>query len=138
MPPTLRKPRWVSPRTGCSTLMTSAPQSARMAPAAGTNVNCASSRTRKPAITFTISGTLLGVERHRKRRRRTEGLAVDVRVVVGPQLDVGQSTQQAFECDAGFQPRQAKTQAGVLAGGEGDVGHVGRDASCPPSPEWPA
>src|SRR5438128_376047 len=32
-PPMLMKPRWVSPRTGCSTLMTSAPQSARMAPA---------------------------------------------------------------------------------------------------------
>ena len=66
MPPMLRKPRWVSPRTGCSILMTSAPQSARMAPAAGTKVNCATSRTRTPSITLTISGTLLRVERHRK------------------------------------------------------------------------
>ncbi len=31
----LMKPRWVSPRTGCSTLMTSAPQSARIAPGRG-------------------------------------------------------------------------------------------------------
>ena len=48
----LMKPRWVSPRTGCSTLMTSAPQSARIAPAAGTKVNCATSRTRTPSITL--------------------------------------------------------------------------------------
>ena len=51
-PPMLMKPRWVSPRTGCSTFMTSAPQSARIAPAAGTNVNWATSRTRTPCITL--------------------------------------------------------------------------------------
>src|SRR6478735_4545769 len=63
-PPMLMKPRWVSPRTGCSTLMTSAPQSARMAPAAGTKVNCATSRTRTPSITLIKSAlpvaTLVG------------------------------------------------------------------------------
>src|SRR6185369_1209261 len=48
------KPRWVSPRTGCSTLITSAPQSARMALATGTKVNCASSRMRTPSMTLTI------------------------------------------------------------------------------------
>src|SRR5262245_6611294 len=114
MPPMLRKPRWVSPRTGCSTLMTSAPQSARIAPAAGTNVNCASSRTRKPSITLTIFGTLLRLERHGKRGRRTERLAVDVWIAVGQQGDVGQTVQQAFERDPGFQPRQVQTQTGVL------------------------
>ena len=57
-PPMLMKPRWVSPRTGCSTLMTSAPQSARIAPAAGTNVNCATSRTRTPSITLVTSQPL--------------------------------------------------------------------------------
>src|ERR1700733_9393806 len=54
-PPMLMKPRWVSPRPGCSTLMTSAPQSARIAPAAGTKVNWATSRTRTPAITLITS-----------------------------------------------------------------------------------
>ncbi len=69
-------------------------------------------------------GTYFGVECHRKRRRRTEGLTVDVRVAIGQQVDVGQPIQQAFERDPGFQPRQVQTQAGVLAGGEGDVRHV--------------
>src|SRR3974390_113288 len=100
MPPMLRKPRWVSPRTGCSILSTSAPQSARIAPAAGTNVNCASSRTRKPSITLTICATLLGVKRHRKCRRRPEGLTVDVGVFLGQQVDVAQSIEQAFDRDA--------------------------------------
>src|SRR6201996_9254559 len=118
MPPMLMKPRWVSPRAGCSTLRTSAPQSARMAPAAGTNVNCATSRTRKPSMTLTISGTLLGVERHRKRIRGTEGLPVDMRVVVGQQGDVGQPIQQAFQRYPGLQSRQVQAQAGVLTGGE--------------------
>src|ERR1700724_648160 len=43
-------PRWASPVSACSTLITSAPQSARTAPAAGTKVNCATSRTRTPSI----------------------------------------------------------------------------------------
>src|SRR5580698_1057736 len=106
MPPMLRKPRWVSPRTGCSIFRTSAPQSARMAPAAGTNVNCATSRTRKPAITLTIVGTLLCVERDRKGCRRTERLPVDMRIVVGQQGDIDQTIQQAADRDAGFQARQ--------------------------------
>src|SRR4029077_4084841 len=98
MPPILRKPRWVAPRTGCSILRTSAPQSARMAPAAGTNVNCANSRTRKPDIAFTIPRSpLLWVERDRKCRRRTERLTVDVWVGVGAQVDVGQSGQQTLQ-----------------------------------------
>src|SRR5947209_4698258 len=51
-PPIVAIPRWVSPRSGCSTLITSAPQSARIAPAAGTNTNCATSRTRTPFMTL--------------------------------------------------------------------------------------
>src|SRR5260370_13459429 len=47
---------WASPVSACSTLITSAPQSARTAPAAGTNVNCATSRTRTPSIGRSISG----------------------------------------------------------------------------------
>src|SRR3954453_9101027 len=43
-------PRWASPVTACSTLITSAPQSASTAPAAGVKVNCATSRTRTPSI----------------------------------------------------------------------------------------
>src|SRR4029079_9844735 len=124
MPPIERKPRWVSPRTGCSTLMTSAPQSARIAPAAGTKVDWATSRTRTPSITLiTIRppGRFVSphcAKRNRKRRRGTEGLTVDVRVVVGDQLDFGQSVEQAFERDPGLHPGQVPPEAGVLACGK--------------------
>src|SRR6202043_4179854 len=47
-PNALPKPRWASPVTGCSIFTTSAPQSARTAPADGTKVNCATSSTRTP------------------------------------------------------------------------------------------
>src|SRR4029453_2243249 len=50
-PPTVSSPRCASPRVGCSTLITSAPQSASTAPADGTNVYSATSRTRTPSIT---------------------------------------------------------------------------------------
>src|SRR5262249_5536510 len=48
-------PRWGSPCTGCSTLITSAPQSASTAPAAGTNHHCATSMTRTPCSTASIA-----------------------------------------------------------------------------------
>src|SRR3546814_2559188 len=47
-------PRCVSPRTGCSTFITSAPHSASTAPAAGTKTNWATSSTRTPFITCFI------------------------------------------------------------------------------------
>ena len=50
-PPTVSSPRCASPRVGCSTLITSAPQSASTAPADGTKVYSATSRTRTPSIT---------------------------------------------------------------------------------------
>src|SRR6201996_602203 len=53
-PSTLTSPRWASPVTGCSILTTSAPQSASTAPADGTYVNCATSRTRTPASGLSI------------------------------------------------------------------------------------
>src|SRR4051794_5321322 len=57
-PPPIRpeviSPRCGSPVSGCSTLMTSAPQSAKTAPAAGTNVHVATSMTRTPASTSSI------------------------------------------------------------------------------------
>src|SRR3954453_10978411 len=43
-------PRIGSPCSGCSTLTTSAPHSARMAPAAGTKAYKATSRTRMPSM----------------------------------------------------------------------------------------
>src|SRR5438445_4238137 len=46
------RPRCGSPPSGCSILSTSAPHSARTAPAAGTNVHDASSTTRIPSIGF--------------------------------------------------------------------------------------
>ena len=46
----LRMPRWASPDTACSTLMTSAPQSAITAPAEGVNVNWATSTIFTPFI----------------------------------------------------------------------------------------
>src|ERR1700685_2151939 len=47
--PTWRSPRWGSPVTACSTLITSAPQSDRTAPADGTKPYIATSRTRMPS-----------------------------------------------------------------------------------------
>src|ERR1700694_3618377 len=44
-----------SPPTGCSTLTTSAPQSAMTAPAAGTKVHAATSSTRTPDITLCMA-----------------------------------------------------------------------------------
>src|SRR3954454_6547406 len=49
--PEVMSPRCGSPVVGCSILMTSAPQSASTAPAAGTNVHVATSMTRTPART---------------------------------------------------------------------------------------
>ena len=46
--PWVTRPRYPSPVTGCSTLMTSAPQSASSAPATGTNTQLASSTTFTP------------------------------------------------------------------------------------------
>src|SRR6478735_7568018 len=47
--PVWRSPRWGSPVTACSTLMTSAPHSASTAPADGTNPYMATSRTWIPS-----------------------------------------------------------------------------------------
>src|SRR5690348_287234 len=116
----LTNPRWVSPRTGCSTLMTSAPQSARIAPAAGTNVNCATSRTRTPCITLTMS-SLSRTELDRQCRGGTERLAVDVGVVVGDEFDVGQPREQTFQRHPRLHPGQVQAHAGVLTGGKRDV-----------------
>src|SRR5580700_6250438 len=49
--PVAARPRMASPRSVGSTLITSAPQSANSAEAAGTNVCSATSRTRTPFIT---------------------------------------------------------------------------------------
>ena len=62
-PRTVVRPRCPSPRSACSTLITSAPQSARIAPAAGTNVNWATSSTRTPCIGCSISCPLLALRR---------------------------------------------------------------------------
>src|SRR5262249_31392350 len=49
--PDVTSPRCGSPVTGCSTLTTSAPQSASTAPPDGTNHHCATSTTRTPSST---------------------------------------------------------------------------------------
>src|SRR2546423_15044878 len=54
--PEVTSPRCGSPLVGCSILITSAPQSASTAPAAGTNHHCATSRTRTPCRTPLIGG----------------------------------------------------------------------------------
>jgi hypothetical protein len=65
-----------------------------------------------------------GVERHRNRRRRTERLTVDMRIVVGDELDVCQPVEQTFEGDPRLHSREMKTHARVFACGEGNVGHA--------------
>src|SRR3984893_13638809 len=123
----LMKPRWVSPRTGCSTLITSAPQSARMAPAAGTNVNWATSRTRKPSITLTIPAPPRtrspdDVEGYWQRGRLPEWVAVGLRIVVGDQGDVRQPVEDALQGDPGLQPGQVQSETRVFARCKCDVG----------------
>src|SRR3954463_1373988 len=59
--PDVINPRCGSPVTGCSTLITSAPQSASTAPAAGTNVHVATSRTRTPARTWSMGASYFRV-----------------------------------------------------------------------------
>src|SRR4051812_29444714 len=56
--PVAASPRIASPRSTCSILMTSAPQSAIRAEAAGTNVCSATSRMRTPCITAVIDSPL--------------------------------------------------------------------------------
>src|SRR6201997_3845897 len=58
--PELIKPRWGSPVSGCSILITSAPQSASTAPAAGTNVHAASSTTRMP-LSMSVMSSSAGI-----------------------------------------------------------------------------
>src|SRR5262249_43555338 len=54
MIPELIKPRSGSPRTGCSILMTSAPQSASTVPAPGTKNHSATSSIRTPSSTLSM------------------------------------------------------------------------------------
>src|SRR5207244_2298104 len=56
--PEVTSPRCGSPLAGCSILITSAPQSASTAPAAGTNHHCATSTTRTPCRTPLMAGSL--------------------------------------------------------------------------------
>lgn len=46
---------------------------------------------------------------------------MDMRIAFGHEVDVRQPTQQAVKRDPSFQPREVKTQARVLTGGERDV-----------------
>jgi hypothetical protein len=49
---------------------------------------------------------------------------MDMRIAIGHKVDVRQPTRQAVKRDPSFQPRQVKTQARVLTGGERDVRQV--------------
>src|SRR5262249_20204711 len=60
--PAVTSPRCGSPVTGCSILITSAPQSASTAPEDGTNHHCATSITRTPASTCSIDAPPRGRE----------------------------------------------------------------------------
>ena len=79
MDPTVNRPRCASPLSACSTLMTSAPHSARTAPAAGTNVYWATSTTRTPCIGWeairSSSPSVLGVVLATLRRRPSRSRA---------------------------------------------------------------
>src|SRR5262245_2867612 len=60
--PAVTRPRCGSPVTGCSILITSAPQSASTAPDDGTNHHCATSITRTPASTCSMDAPPRGRE----------------------------------------------------------------------------
>src|SRR5271165_7157206 len=107
-------PRWASPVTACSTLTTSAPQSARTAPAAGVKVNCATSTIRTPFIGWSVTRPPRLVSRWGRRaepcptRRRASPrrqLALDLALVGlvggeprdplhGPDLDPGRDLER--------------------------------------------
>src|SRR5271166_4742316 len=73
--PELINPRWGSPVSGCSILITSAPQSANTAPAAGTNVHAASSTTRMP-LRMSVMSSSAGIWLSADRVRDSLGLQV--------------------------------------------------------------
>src|SRR5262249_1533609 len=76
--PVWARPRIASPRSACSTLITSAPQSASTAEAAGTKVCSATSRMRMPFITSSMGGPLrVGIGKLAPAAREAECLLRD-------------------------------------------------------------
>src|SRR5215831_3256209 len=75
--PDVTRPRCGSPVFGCSILMTSAPQSARIAPADGTNHHCATSSTRIPSRGLSIRRLPL-VSADRARSGADPGAQIDL------------------------------------------------------------
>src|SRR5579884_3477555 len=67
-------PRWASPATACSTLITSAPQSARTAPAEGVKVNWATSTFLTPFMGWCTASDLPVSWSYRSRARWPAGL----------------------------------------------------------------
>src|SRR5262245_49369496 len=72
--PLCARPRIASPRSACSTLITSAPHSASTAEAAGTKVCSATSRMRIPFITSSMTFSLAAAAREAQRELRDDAL----------------------------------------------------------------
>src|ERR1700679_3370762 len=110
--PTWRRPRWGSPVTPSSTLITSAPQSDRPAPADGTKPYIATSRTRMPssgpAIRPPPSPGRCGRGVPPSGHHRRQGLALEEFLEAGgahPAADAGLLV--AAERDVGAEPHPA-------------------------------
>ena len=96
MTPLEARPRMASPRSGCSILMTSAPQSARTAEAAGTKVCSATSRMRTPSM---MSGNWIPPLVRRACREPTELVAsASIRLVRRRRRPHPSSPSSAMTC----------------------------------------
>src|SRR5262245_35788160 len=120
------RPRIASPRSTCPILMTSAPQSASSAEAAGTKVCSATSRMRTPCMTSGISDgapfsgrpSVNDVDGH-------VGVAGDVRHLHAPEaglvdLEALPAARQLLDRDPALHARERRAEAAVHAVAEPD------------------
>src|SRR5262245_13990158 len=100
-----RRPRWASPVTACSILMTSAPQSASTAPAAGVKVNWATSTILTPFMGWYVTATPLcrnGRGPYGERQRGCHRLGWSERVQPPGVVAVDESSLLVGEALGGF------------------------------------
>src|SRR5579863_7714590 len=137
-----RRPRCASPVTACSTLMTSAPQSVRTAPADGVNVNWATSTILTPFIGWCTGSTLrlvggfqgcwpaaagwnhtLGpsVGEHGKTMPAPDGGGVRLLGVVPVDVPTREALQHLVQSHPALEARQVAAEAEVDPVPEGEV-----------------
>src|SRR5580693_3510776 len=133
-PITLTRPRWASPYSACSTLITSAPQSASTAAADGTKVYCATSRTRTPFIGRCIHVSLLELMSRLTESQNAGHLldhragvdsklhASDVSRLIGGQEHHGVADVDGLDVRNWHRLHGRESDLGIFAGGRLEVG----------------